>query len=98
MTSLFESAESSGTDCDVAGQVPVRLIGLGVREVLRLEFYPIDRSDVTTDAVLESESVATEVLLKEEVATLDGRLRSQAEQIIHASGDGTKRSKDRGSP
>ncbi len=81
MTSLSENAESSGPDRGDAGQLPVRLIGQGAREVSRLEFYPIDRSVVTTDAVLESESVATEVLLKEEVATLDGRLRSQAEQI-----------------
>lgn len=81
MTSLSENAEASNTDRDVARQAPVRLIGLGVREVSRLEFYPIDRSEVTTDVVLESESASTEVLLKEEVEKLDGRLRSQTEQI-----------------
>ncbi len=81
MTSLSENAGSSGTDRDVIGQVPVRLIGMEVKEVSRLEFYPMDWSEVTTDVVQESESASTEVLLKEEVEKLDGRLRSQAEQI-----------------
>jgi flagellar assembly protein FliH len=80
MTSLFENAKVSSSDREVAGQVPVSLIGPGVREISRLKFYPIDRSEVATDVVLENESASTEVLLKEEVEKLDGRLRSQAEQ------------------
>jgi flagellar assembly protein FliH len=81
MTSLSENAKANGTDRDVAGQMPVRLTDLGMREVSRLEFYPLGRSEATTDVVLQSESASTEVLLKEEVATLDGRLRFQMEQI-----------------
>jgi flagellar assembly protein FliH len=81
MTSLSNNSEANGNNRDVAGQAPVRLIGLGVREISRLEFYSMDRSEVTTDVVLESEPAAIELLLKAEVATLDRRLRSQTEQI-----------------
>lgn len=79
MTSLSDSVESSGSR-GVARQDPVRLMGLGAREVSRLEFYPMDRAEVATDVVVESEP-AVAVLLQEEVATLDGRLRSQEEQM-----------------
>jgi flagellar assembly protein FliH len=60
--------------------MPVRLLGGGVREVSRLEFFPLGQPEV----VAEVEAVGTdgtEVLLKEEVAALDGRLRAQTEQI-----------------
>lgn len=60
--------------------MPVRLLGGGVREVSRLEFFPLGEPEV----VAEVEAVGTdgtEMLLKEEVAALDGRLRSQAEQM-----------------
>jgi flagellar assembly protein FliH len=55
---------------------PIRLLGEEGRGVSRLEFLPLERP-VT---VSEVETNGTEVLLKEEVAALDGRLRSQAEQ------------------
>jgi len=61
----------------VAG-MPVRLLGEGGRGVSRLEFYPLERSEILTELEQVDETAA---LLKEEVAALDGRLRSQAEQM-----------------
>jgi flagellar assembly protein FliH len=58
--------------------MPVRLLDEGRREVSRLEFYPLERREIPTEVEQKDE---TEVLLKEEVAVLDGRLRSQAEQM-----------------
>src|SRR5215469_2133902 len=61
----------------VAG-IPMRLLGGGVRTVSRLEFLPLGQPEI------EAAEVATEkpeVLLKEEVAALDARLRSQADEI-----------------
>ena len=60
----------------VAG-MPVRLLGGGVREVSRLEFLPLGQPEVVAEVATDE----TEVLLQEEVAALDERLRSQAEQI-----------------
>ena len=60
----------------VAG-MPVRLLGGGVREVSRLEFLPLGQPEVAAEVATDE----TEVLLKEEVAALDRRLRSQAEQM-----------------
>jgi flagellar assembly protein FliH len=57
--------------------MPVRLLGGGVREVSRLEFLPLGQREVVAEVATDE----TEVLLKEEVAALDGRLRSQAEQM-----------------
>jgi flagellar assembly protein FliH len=57
--------------------MPTRLLGGGEREVSRLEFFPLGQPQV----VAEVEVDGVEVLLKEEVAALDGRLRSQAEQM-----------------
>jgi flagellar assembly protein FliH len=48
-----------------------------VREVSRLEFLPLGQPEVVAEVATDE----TEVLLKEEVAALDGRLRSQAEQM-----------------
>jgi flagellar assembly protein FliH len=48
-----------------------------VREVSRLEFLPLGQPEVVGEVATDE----TEVLLKEEVAALDGRLRSQAEQM-----------------
>jgi flagellar assembly protein FliH len=59
----------------VAG-LPVRLLGGGVREVSRLEFLPLGQPEVEAEVATEE----TEVLLKEEVAELDRRLRSHEEQ------------------
>jgi flagellar assembly protein FliH len=57
--------------------MPVRLLGGGGREVSRLEFFQLGQPEIAP----EVEVNGTEVLLKEEVEALDGRLRSQAEQI-----------------
>jgi flagellar assembly protein FliH len=57
--------------------MPVRLLGGGAREVSRLEFLPLGQPEVVGEVATDE----TEVLLKEEVAALDGRLRSQAEQM-----------------
>lgn len=60
----------------VAG-LPVRLMGGGVREVSRLEFLPLGQPEVVAEVATEE----TEVLLKEELAALDARLQSQADQM-----------------
>ena len=54
-----------------------RLLGEDIRGVSRLEFFPLERPD----AVKEIEEDTAAALLKDEVSQLDGRLRSQAEQI-----------------
>jgi flagellar assembly protein FliH len=59
----------------VAG-MPVRLLAGGGREVSRLEFLPLGPTEVLVEAATDE----TQVLLKEEVAALDQRLQSQAEQ------------------
>src|SRR5258708_5954556 len=69
-------AAKPGGRGSVAG-MPVRLLGGGVREVSRLEFLPLGQPEVVAEVATDE----TEVLLKEEVAALDGRLRSQAEQM-----------------
>jgi flagellar assembly protein FliH len=57
--------------------MPVRLLGGGAREVSRLEFLSLGQPQVVAEVATDE----TEVLLKEEVAALGGRLRSQAEQM-----------------
>jgi flagellar assembly protein FliH len=80
---MISRSESPGvtTNRSVARQPPVRLIVTDVREVSRLEFSSLNRPEITDDIELDIESESSELLLKEEVATLDGRLRSQAEQM-----------------
>jgi len=80
MTSRFENPGVI-TNRGVARQPPVRLIVTDVREVSQLEFYSLNRPEIADDIELDIESEGSELLLKEEVATLDGRLRSQAEQM-----------------
>jgi flagellar assembly protein FliH len=58
--------------------MPVRLLDEGRGGVSRLEFYPLERREIMTEVEQEDE---TEVLLKEEVAALGGRLQSQAERM-----------------
>src|SRR5271154_2528478 len=81
MISQSESAETITTNRAVARQAPVRLVGTDVREVSRLEFYPLDRPKIADGVELNGEAGGSELLLKEERAALDGRLRSQAEQM-----------------
>ena len=76
MISPSETAGVKATDRGVVG-MPVRLLGGGAREVSRLEFFSLGQPEVV--AKVEVDGAA--VLLKEEVAALDGRLRSQAEQM-----------------
>ncbi len=76
MISPSEKAAKTTSRSAVVG-MPVRLLGGGGRDVSRLEFFPIGQPEI----VKEVEAEGTEVLLKEEVAALDGRLRSQAEQM-----------------
>jgi flagellar assembly protein FliH len=76
---MISPSENGGGKAAGRGAVglPVRLLEEGKRGVSRLEFYPLDREE----AVPEVEEEGAEVLLQEEVTALDGRLRSQAEQI-----------------
>jgi flagellar assembly protein FliH len=64
----------------VAAGAPVRLLGEGIREVSRLEFYPLAVPEIQ----IEVEQTSDAALLREEVATLGGRLRSQEEEISAA--------------
>jgi flagellar assembly protein FliH len=75
---MISPSENAGKKPLVAAGIPVRLLSEGGRAVSRLEFYPLERTKISTE--LEQENVAT-ALLKEEVAALDGRLRSQVEQM-----------------
>jgi flagellar assembly protein FliH len=77
MISPSENAGAQVTGRGAAVEIPVRLLSEGRRLVSRLEFHPLERPEL----VPEVETDGTEVLLKEEVAALDGRLRSQAERM-----------------
>lgn len=78
MISQSESAGKRSAGVAVAGGMPVRLLGEGVRGVSRLEFYPVEQPEVSADLEQKDEAAA---LLKEEAAELDGRLRLQEEQM-----------------
>jgi flagellar assembly protein FliH len=75
---MISPSEDRGED---AWRLPVRLMGAGARAVSRLEFYPLERPAALREIELGEEPAGAEVLLKEEVAALDGRLRSQEEEI-----------------
>ncbi len=77
MISPSENAEAKTAGRGAVVRMPVMLLGGGGREVSRLEFFPLGQPEI----VAEVEVDGAEVLLKEEVAALDGRLRSQAEQM-----------------
>ena len=77
MISPSENGGAKATGRGAGVGMPVRLLGGGGQEVSRLEFFPLGQPEV----VGEVETDVAEVLLKEEVAALDGRLRSQAEQM-----------------
>jgi flagellar assembly protein FliH len=80
MISPSENAAVKATSRGAGIVMPARLLGGGGREVSRLEFFPLGLPEVVAvDGPDETDE--TEVLLKEEVAVLDGRLRSQAEQM-----------------
>jgi flagellar assembly protein FliH len=77
---MISPSENAGTKATNRGAVvgmPVRLLSGGGREVSRLEFFALGQPEI----VAEVEVDVAEVLLKEEMAALDGRLRSQAEQM-----------------
>ena len=77
MISPSENGGAKATGRGAGVGMPVRLLGGGGQEVSRLEFFPLGQPEVV--AVVETDGA--EVQLKEEVAALDGRLRSQAEQM-----------------
>ena len=78
MISPSESAGKRSASVGVAGGMPVRLLGEGVRGVSRLEFYPVEQLEVSAQPEEKDETAA---LLKEEAAELDARLLSQTEQM-----------------
>jgi flagellar assembly protein FliH len=80
MISPSENAAGKATGRGAAVGMPVRLLGGGRREVSRIEFFSLGQSEGVPEVAAEGMDRA-EVLLKEEVAVLDARLRSQAEQI-----------------
>ena len=77
MISPSESAARRGRKVGL----PVRLLGEGERGVSRLEFVSLDRPEIVAEIQEHKEEDGAEILLKEEVAALDGRLRSQVEQM-----------------
>lgn len=82
---ISPSENAGGKDAGRGAVVapPVRLLGGGTRGVSRLEFYPLDRPEAAVEVEADG-TEGVEGLLKEEVAALDGRLRSQAEQTAVA--------------
>src|SRR5438874_1102257 len=76
MISPSENGGAKVAERSNVSALPVRLLGGAVREVSRLEFSLLGRPEI----VAEVASDQTDVLLKEEVAALDRRLRSQEEQ------------------
>jgi len=80
MISPSENEEAISTNGDGAKQTPLRLMGTRIREVSRLEFYPLNRLEVADEVEL-GEPEDSVVLLKEEIATLDGRLLSEAQRM-----------------
>jgi flagellar assembly protein FliH len=79
---MISPSESAGTGAGrgAAMRLPERLMKPGARNVSRLEFYPVDRPEPVAESVAVDKIVDVEALLKEDEA-LDGRLRSQAEQM-----------------
>ncbi|MGD0445327.1 MAG: FliH/SctL family protein [Edaphobacter sp.] len=77
---MISPSESTGVAADEGGVrigAPARLLNAEIRGVSRLEFYPLEKPEVAK----KIEPDAVETLLKEEVSQLDGRLRSQAEEM-----------------
>ena len=64
----------------IAAGTPVRLLGSAIQEVSRLEFYPLAVPEIQ----IEVEQPSDAVVLREQVAALGGRLRSQEEEISAA--------------
>jgi flagellar assembly protein FliH len=84
MISPSENEEGNPPGRGSVAGMPVRLMEEERRRVSRLEFHPLERPAIPTEPELELEREqedASEDLLKKEVATLGGRLRSQAEQL-----------------
>ncbi len=77
---MISPCEHAGYASAGAG-LPVRLLSPGASDVSRLEFYSIDASEVPVKAEVNQETTASEIVLKEEAAELNGRLRSQAEEM-----------------
>jgi len=77
MISPSESAGVKPADSSAVVGMPVRLLGGGGREVSRLEFFQLGQPEIAPQVEVDG----AEVLLKEELKALDGRLRSQADQI-----------------
>ncbi len=77
MISPSENGGAKPTGRGAGVGMPVRLLGGGGQEVSRLEFLPLGQPEVVAEVTTDEK----EVLLKEEVAALNGRLRSQAEQM-----------------
>jgi flagellar assembly protein FliH len=80
MISPSENEEAITTNGEGAKQPPLRLMSTGIREVFRLEFYPLNRLEVADEVEL-GEPEDPVALLKEEIATLDGRLVSEAQRV-----------------
>jgi flagellar assembly protein FliH len=80
---MISPSESAGTGegHSTAVGFPERLMKSSARSVSRLEFYPLDRPEPVAEIVTDDTVVDEEALPKEEEA-LDGRLRSQAEQML----------------
>ncbi len=81
MTLPSENEEAVALNRSRARQTPVRLTVTGVREVSRLEFYPLNRSETVDEVEQDSELEDSQVLLKEELETLDSQALPEAEQV-----------------
>jgi len=86
---LSENTVRNSAGSRSSGEPPVRLLEERMREVSPLEFHPLKRPEVVT--VFEP---IREVLMEEQAADLDQRLRSQEEQVLERIEEARAEAKD----
>jgi flagellar assembly protein FliH len=79
---MISPSENGGSKTALPGAV-VRLLGLTERTVSRLEFKSLDQKEIEADVVTDDVVLQEpDIQLKEEIAEFDGRLKSQADQMM----------------
>jgi flagellar assembly protein FliH len=81
MISLSENEDVVTVSARSASRKSKRLLDARARETERLEFFPLNRPEVLDEMHPNTELACAETLLKQEVAELDGQLRSYEEQL-----------------
>lgn len=81
MISLSENEDVVTVGARSASRKSKRLLDVRARETERLEFFPLNQPEVLDEMHPNTELACAETLLKQEVAELDGQLRSYEEQL-----------------